>query len=93
MLTIYSDNESHGDGTLTVFNSKTVTTFNGDMTVTAWDIDMAGSVDAGIAAITIHGSTTDQTFGMGQTAKDMHLTDAEIGRLTGTGGLSVGSLS
>jgi hypothetical protein len=91
LMTFNADFDSHGDGTLTLWNSKTITTANGDLAITAWDVDLPGSIDSGIASISVHGAKVSQTFGLGATAQHMQLTDAEIGRLTGTGGLTIGT--
>jgi hypothetical protein len=85
-----ADYESHGDGTLTVTVDKAVVTNNGAVTVTAWDIDLDGSFSSGTAPTTLHGAKTDQTLGVG-TQKDMQVSDAELGRMTSAGGLTVGS--
>ena len=41
------DFESEGDGTVTVWAGKTVTSNKSDVTITAWDVVMDGSLTAG----------------------------------------------
>ena len=41
------DFESEGDGTVTVWAGKTVTSTKSDVTITAWDVVMDGSLTAG----------------------------------------------
>jgi hypothetical protein len=59
--------------------------------VTAWDIDLAGTLSAGTAAQYVYGSKAGQTIGLGTTAKDMHISATELGKLTEDAGLIVGS--
>jgi hypothetical protein len=89
-VTINADYEEAGDGTLTIATGKTLTSNDGDMIVTAFDIYMAGGFDTGTATLTIHGSKADQTIGLGGTSRDMWLEDVELGRLQGEG-LVIGS--
>jgi hypothetical protein len=67
------DYESNNDGTLTVWTGKTVTSNKSDVTITAWDVDMAGSLTAGTMTISVHGSTDAQTIGFGDSPKDAPL--------------------
>jgi hypothetical protein len=89
-ITLKADYESQGDGSLTVVAGKTLNTNDGLLTVTAWDIDLSGAVTSGTRTINIHGAKNAQTIGLGDTAKDMHITDAELSRMTSAGGLRVG---
>jgi len=89
-LVINSDSEIHGDGALTVAGGQTITTKNGAITVTAWDLDLAGAFDVGTASVKIFGSKVDQTIGLGA-SNDMHIVGSELQRITSEGGLQVGS--
>jgi hypothetical protein len=91
-LVINSDYEVAGDGTLTVVTGKTVTSNSGEVTITAWDIDFLGGVSSGTQSIKIHGSKIGQTIGLGGTAKNMHISNAELQRLN-AGGLVLGGNS
>ena len=89
-IVMNSDFESAGDGTLTVWSGKTVKSNNGDITLTVWDIDITGTVDAGYKGLTFHGSKVDQTIGIGNSGQ-LDLSDSEVGRITSTDGLTIGS--
>jgi hypothetical protein len=90
-LVINADYEVAGDGTFTVVTGRTVITNNCVLTVTAWDIDLDGGVDSGTEATNIHGAKLSQTIGVGATAKDMHLENDELQRITMSGGLHFGA--
>jgi len=90
-IVIDADFESAGDGTLTVQAGKMVTSTNGDTTITAWDLDLDGSINTGSAAVTIHGAQISQTIGLGASVANMTITDEELGRVEANGGLTIGS--
>jgi hypothetical protein len=90
VLVINADFESAGDGTLTLIASKSLTSNDSKILLTAWDLDLAGTVLAGIDTINIYGALTSQTIGIGVVAKDMHIEDSELGRIACTGGLLIG---
>ena len=82
-LVMNADSDSSGSsGTLTVASSKTVTSNNSDVTITAWDIDLQGSLTAGTASIKLHGAESSQTIGIGGTVKNMQLSNGELARIT-----------
>ena len=81
-LVIDADFESEGDGTISVANGKTVTSNKSDVTLTAWDLDLDGSLTAGTQTLSIHGSKTAQTIGMADTAANMHIGNDELTKLT-----------
>jgi hypothetical protein len=74
-----------------VATGKTVTSNKSDVTITAWDMDMDGSITTGTKSYSIHGAKTTQTLGLGLTAKDMHISVAEASRMTTNGGFSMAS--
>jgi hypothetical protein len=92
-LVMNSDFESAGDGTLTITAAKTVVSNNSPIVITAWDLDVGGTLTAASKELSIHGSQVDQTIGVGATKKNMWITDNEVGRITATGDLTVGSTS
>ena len=92
-MVINSDFESQGDGTLTVVATKTISSSNSPLLITAWDLDIDGILNAGSEAMTVHAAQVNQGIGLGNTASDMHLTDPEIGNIQTTAGLTVGSSS
>jgi hypothetical protein len=93
-LVIDADFESEGDGTLTVWTGKTVTTNNSDMTITAWDMDMGGSMTVGSKTFSIHGSKVGQTIGIiglnSAQSRNMQISTAELQRMTASGGIALG---
>ena len=46
-----ADYESAGDGTFTVITGKVVTSNKSDVTITAWDMDLDGSLSSGTLTI------------------------------------------
>jgi hypothetical protein len=52
-----------------------VTSTKSDVTITAFDIDIAGTLTAGTMGVSIHAAESSQTIGVGATAKNMHITD------------------
>lgn len=91
LMVLNSDYDLSGDGTLTLAASKTATSNNGETHVTAWDLDLPGSINAGDATMLVHASKPSQTISIGVTQKDMHITDDELSRITATQGLTIGS--
>ena len=113
-LVLNADYESFGDGTLSVVQGRTVDTKKGSMLVTAWDVDLAGSLLVGdsttLSYLSVHGSQALQTIGIGTvdpaenftrptnysnytvpTYKNLHITDAELSRITAVAGMQLGS--
>jgi len=92
-LTIHADFESIGDGTVSVAAGKVLSTNARPVMLTAFDIDLQGSLSLAQGLLSIHGSGPDQTIALGNptSAADMQLSDAELGRITATSGVTVGS--
>ena len=57
----------------------------------AFDFDLSGTIDAGTGAVNLYGSQASQTIGLGATPFNMAISDAELGKITTTGGLTIGS--
>jgi hypothetical protein len=79
--------DTNGDGgTLTVFDSKILTTNANVLWITAYDVDIraSASIKSGTRPVKIHGSTSE-TIGFGVTAKNMHLVNAELERISAEG--------
>ena len=74
-LVIDSDFETHGDGTLTIQAGKTIDADDGDVMVTAWDLDLDGVLSAGTATMTIHGAKDDQSIGLGGAEADLSIAE------------------
>ena len=85
LMTIYSDFESAGDGTLTVWTGKSLDSNNSDIVITAWDIDLQGYVITGTSGVTLHGAKIEQTLNLGLTAGDLHLDNTELQHISATG--------
>ena len=62
-----------------------------DVTITAWDVVMDGSLTAGTETISVHGSKVLQTIGLGGTGQDMHIESLELQRISATGGGGAGA--
>ena len=75
-VVINADSDASGTGTFTMKTDKTLTSSNSDVVITAYDVDVAGSVAAGSGAISVHGAEPVQTIGLGGTAANMHITAA-----------------
>jgi hypothetical protein len=90
-LVLMSDYESPGDGSLTVATGKVVTSNDCDLTITAWDIDLDGSMTAGAKTLSIHGAKVAQTIGIGAVSKDMHISSSELQKMSSTGGVTIGA--
>ena len=92
-LVILSDMDLNGDGTLTIGSMKAVDNLDGDIQITAWDLDFDGSLRAGNAAITLHCSQVDQSIAIGMPSANMQLSTAELSRVEAKLGLALGSSS
>jgi hypothetical protein len=92
MLRINADTDSSAVGSFTIAPSKLVDSVNSDIEITAADVDLSGSLNAGTRAISVHAANTAAgiTIGIGSTPKDMTLSDSEIGRITCNAGLTIG---
>ena len=91
-LLLNADYESEGDGTLTVAVGSIVDSNNASVMITTWDCDLQGSLTAGDKQVSIHAAAPGQLIGLGNTAKDLHLSDAEMGSLS-CDGITIGSNS
>jgi len=85
-------------GTLTIVDTKTFSTTNQELILSAFEINIQGTttgggLTSGTAAMTIHGSEAAQTIGLGAGSGNLALSDAEIGQITATAGLTVGGSS
>ena len=92
-LVMDADYESEGDGTLSLISTKMLSSSKSDVTITAWDIDLDGSLTAGTSTLSVHGSKVGQTIALGATTKDLTIESEELQRITATNGLRVGGYS
>ena len=91
-LVINADSDSAGStGALTVASTKTVTSNNSDVTITAFDVEMIGSLTAGTLTLSIHGAEAAQTIGLGASPFNMEISALELQRLTAASGFRLGS--
>merc|ERR1719337_619232 len=67
-----------GTGTLTIKSAATFSTTDQLLTITADDFDIYGGISSGTANMWVVTSSVDHTIGIGGTARDMHITDAEF---------------
>merc|ERR1712166_756023 len=105
-LVMDADSDNSGDGTFSVAATKEIESSNADITITAFDIDLDGSLDAGTGKVTVHASggasvaLGDADVGLRRTISaadaDMTLTNGELSRITSAhftlGGPSSGSM-
>lgn len=95
-LVLNSDMDSSGSaGLLEIATDQIINSNNGAVTLTAFDFELQGSLNAGTSTVSVHPSVITagfgQTVGFGQTAKDLHVSDTELSRITAQGGLGVGN--
>src|SRR5207247_6248831 len=75
---------------------------SGAVTITAQDIDLQGTVNAGAAAVTLRPGLLTETIGVEDASKQFSLTNTElsnvittgtvtIGQATNTGGITIGT--
>jgi hypothetical protein len=91
-LVLYPDYLTDGDGTLTVTASATIDSNDGTVIITAFDVDLSGSLTAGANKLYVQ-NRVPQSTSIGSPTKDMQITDAELQRITATTGLHVGTTS
>ena len=81
------------DGTFTIAGAKTITTNNNALTISADDIDLAGSIAGGAGLLTLDVSDGG-TIGLAAASANMTISTAELARITGqSGGLTVSGSS
>lgn len=77
-----ADADADGTGTFTLGSGMTIQTgMDADIRITAADIDLAGSLDAGEGEVLIERSNSG-TVGLGAAAGDMQLSQDELSRIT-----------
>lgn len=86
---INADADNNGNGTFTLAAGKTLNTTNNNLSVTAADAVLDGTINAGTATVSFTRSTAG-TIGLGLGAGDLQISNAELSRIT-AGTLSLGS--
>jgi len=90
-LILNADSNTDGSGTLSIDSAASLETNSGPLIITAWDLDVLGSVSTGVAGTTIHPSVSAQTISLGSNSlRNMHIEDSELGWFT-TSALTVGN--
>merc|ERR1719345_465591 len=87
-LHIDADSNDSGSGTFTLKTTKSITTNDGVLYVTAADIQVIGTITSGTVATHIH-TTNQRTIGLGTTTEEMSIEGTELQQLTATG-LTIG---
>ncbi len=86
---INADADGDGNGAFTLASGKTLNTTNNNLSVTASDAIIDGTINAGTATVTLTRSTAG-TIGLGMGMGDMVISNAELSRIS-AGTLSIGS--
>ncbi len=91
-ITLNSDSDSNASGDLAINTGVTLSTVNQAISLTGHDliINGTGAVDAGSAGVTLAPSTAT-TLGIGSGTGTFHVSNAEIGQISTTGTLTIGS--
>jgi hypothetical protein len=89
-IVINADYAGDQVGIFTVASNKVLDHRVGNITITAWDLDIRGSLSSGGWNTVLHGSGTNHTIGLGE-VNDLQITDSELSRMTMRGGLTIGS--
>jgi hypothetical protein len=81
-----------GTGTLTITENKSLSTTNQLLTITVDDFDNHADslISTGDVAMSIHATSPSHSIGIGNSARQMHLTDAELGVFYSNIGLTIG---
>jgi hypothetical protein len=87
-----ADSNNDGSGVLTVAEGKTISTRNSLLTVYAADAHLLGTLTSGSGS-TQFIPTAGNNIGLGSTAKDVHISDEELGSFVAGGGLTFGDAS
>ena len=80
-LVLNADSDDSGSGAFTVNFGVTTSTSDSPIYVIASDMEIEGNIDAGNGKIVVS-PTHGNRLGLGAVSKDMHLSDAELGRIS-----------
>jgi hypothetical protein len=83
-VVINADNEADGRGVLVLNGTAIIDTANGELTVSASDIEI-GHITTGTAVTRVHVTRDGVTMGLGMATKDLTLNGAELQRITSSG--------
>ena len=87
--TANADSDSNGTGAYAQNNAGSAVS-SGAVTITAQDIDLQGTVNAGAAAVTLRPGAVATTIGVEDASKQFSLTNAELSNITTTGTVTIG---
>lgn len=76
-----ADSDADGMGTLSLATGKTINTGNNDLTITAADLALDGSITSGMGTVSIRRATMG-TIGLGSASGDMQISGDELQRIT-----------
>ncbi|MBT5458468.1 MAG: S-layer family protein, partial [Rhodospirillaceae bacterium] len=88
-ITLNADGNNDGVGLFTVNGGIAVDSQNNALTITAADFNILGTLNSGTGLMSLL-ATNGRTIGVGDTARNVTISKAELGRMTTTGGLTIG---
>jgi hypothetical protein len=88
-LNFNADSNGSGSGTFTIVSGSVIDSTNGKLSITAADVNIAGTMTSGTKTTTIH-PTKQRTIGLGLNSLNMNIETTEVQRITATG-LIIGS--
>jgi filamentous hemagglutinin family protein len=92
VYTANADSDSSSAGAYTQNHAGSAVS-TGGILIMAWDIDLQGTLNAGVNDITLRPSTSAATIGVGDTGQNFNLSNAEIAQITTVGPLTIGGNS
>lgn len=87
--TVNADSDANGTG-IYAHNHASASLAAGPVSITAADVNLVGTIGSGSAPVLLAPSTTSATIGIGATANTFGISNAELGRITTTGLLTLG---
>jgi hypothetical protein len=84
-LVMNADYEGAGQGTLTVVSSRLIDSNQGQLLLTAADLDLQGSVSTGSASCAVHVSVAGATMALGEFENEFNLSGDELQRISAEG--------
>jgi hypothetical protein len=89
-LVLDADSDHQSEGTLTLAVGRKIVSNNGEIIITASDVDIPGEVEAGTAAIVVHMSQEEGLMALGAAQQQLTVSKTEL-EIMGCGGLVMGS--
>ena len=88
-IQLLADSTDDGDGAFTITADKNIVSNNNAISISGSDMDIAGTIDSGTGPLTIS-PTNGRQLGLGNTARAMHITDDELGKVSSSS-ITIGS--